>query len=78
MKKLTFIFIAALLFIPVGRATQAQTEWTKYAGNPVLVEGSAGSWDENYLVEASVLFDGTNFGDLSKFNTHTQLIRKLH
>ena len=61
MKNLTFIFIAASLFIPVGAATQAQTEWTKYAGNPVLVEGSAGSWDDNFLVEASVLFDGTNY-----------------
>jgi len=61
MKNLTFIFIAASLFIPVGTATQAQTEWTKHAGNPVLVEGSAGSWDENCLVEASVLFDGTNY-----------------
>ena len=55
MKKVTILFISVSLFIPVGSATQAQTEWTKYEGNPVLVPGSAGSWDDDHLIEPHVL-----------------------
>ncbi len=40
----------------IGYATSSDgIEWTKYAGNPVLSPGSAGSWDENYVFTPSVL-----------------------
>jgi len=61
MKKLSIIIIAVSLLIPVGRATQAQTEWTKYAGNPILEPGPPGSWDVNWLLESFVLVDDTIF-----------------
>jgi hypothetical protein len=32
-------------------------EWTRYAGNPVLVEGPSGSWDDHGATFASVIYD---------------------
>ena len=55
MYKVTMIFVIVSLFIPVGAATQAQVVWTKYEGNPILDVGSAGSWDDNFLLEPWVI-----------------------
>ena len=55
MKNLSLLFAAFLLLqIP----TLSQTNWTKYANNPVLTFGSQGSWDEGGSEFGSVLFDG--------------------
>ncbi len=35
--------------------------WTKYANNPVLVEGPSGSWDQALAIVGSVLFDGSSY-----------------
>ncbi len=32
--------------------------WTKYAGNPVMVTGGPGSWNENGIYVSSLAFDG--------------------
>ena len=61
MKRLTIIIIAVLLFIPVGTATQAQTDWRKYDGNPVLPKGPAGSWEDEGVFNPEVIFDGGTF-----------------
>ena len=32
-------------------------EWTRYAGNPLLTEGSSGSWDDHGATFSSVIYD---------------------
>ncbi len=45
-----------------GYATSSDgITWTKYAGNPVLQGGPAGSWDDQGGFPSTVLFDGTSF-----------------
>jgi predicted GH43/DUF377 family glycosyl hydrolase len=46
----------------VGYATSADgITWMKYAGNPVLGVGAAGSWDSTYAGMASVIKVGTTY-----------------
>lgn len=46
----------------IGVATSADgTTWTKVAGNPVFVAGTAGSWDESYVREPSVVKVGATY-----------------
>jgi predicted GH43/DUF377 family glycosyl hydrolase len=45
----------------LSTAISAQTEWFKHPENPVLSPGLSGTWDDNYLIEPYVLFDGTNY-----------------
>jgi predicted GH43/DUF377 family glycosyl hydrolase len=46
----------------IGYATSADgLTWTKYAGNPVLSVGPAGSWDERLLYSASVIVEGSTY-----------------
>jgi predicted GH43/DUF377 family glycosyl hydrolase len=35
--------------------------WTKYADNPVISPGPAGSWDDEFICDASVIKDGNVF-----------------
>lgn len=50
-----------LITILASSATKVfpQTNWTKYAQNPVLGVGQSGSWDDEAVENGSVLFDGT-------------------
>jgi hypothetical protein len=48
-----------LIFLPQFLA--AQINWYKYQGNPVLRAGSPGSWDDNLLIWAKVLFEDSTF-----------------
>lgn len=44
----------------IGYATSSDgIQWTKYAGNPVLNVGAAGSWDDQWVGFARVLLDTT-------------------
>ena len=46
----------------VGYATSLDgIVWTKYAGNPVLGVGDAGSWDSTYIGMTSVIKTGTTY-----------------
>jgi predicted GH43/DUF377 family glycosyl hydrolase len=46
----------------IGYATSADgIHWMKYGGNPVLDLGSAGSWEESSIGEASVIKDGGTY-----------------
>ncbi len=43
----------------IGKATSTDgLNWTKFAGNPVLDLGPAGSWDAAYVLSPAVLIDG--------------------
>ncbi|MBI2933092.1 MAG: hypothetical protein HYY16_15720 [Planctomycetes bacterium] len=44
----------------IGTATSTNgATWTKYAGNPVLGPGAAGSWEENDVYSPFVVLDGS-------------------
>jgi len=38
-----------------------QIEWTKYEGNPVLDLGASGTWDDYYVSDPAILFDGVEY-----------------
>ncbi len=61
MKKLVMKCLIVSLFIQIGTTLLAQTDWTKYGGNPVLEVGPAGSWDDQMVGQSSVLIDGTTY-----------------
>jgi len=46
----------------IGYATSTNgISWTKYAGNPVVVTGTVGSWDESRVLCPDVILDGTTY-----------------
>ena len=46
----------------IGYAISADgADWLKYSGNPVLQPGAAGSWDETYVYNPTVIKDGSTF-----------------
>ncbi len=64
MKHLRVIFATFFLVLVISHfhQTYSQTEWTKYNnGDPVLLPGSAGEWDDSGIVGPSVIFDGTTY-----------------
>jgi predicted GH43/DUF377 family glycosyl hydrolase len=51
-----------LRFYDIGHATSTDgTNWVKDPANPVLTRGDAGEWDEDGVVGAAVIHDGTGF-----------------
>ncbi len=40
-----------------GGSTVNPGEWTRHAGNPVLIEGSTGAWDDHGATFSSVIYD---------------------
>jgi hypothetical protein len=50
------VFLASIL-----TESFAQTNWTKYLGNPVLTKGPVGAWDEQFISFPSVVFDGGGY-----------------
>ena len=55
--------IITVVVILFGGSTDlfAQTNWTKYSGNPVLNLGASGSWDDAGVILPSVIFDSNTF-----------------
>lgn len=46
----------------IGYATSANgINWSKYAGNPVLEQGSSGSWDGHYVLSPSVVKNDSTY-----------------
>lgn len=39
----------------------AQIDWTKYPGNPVLLKGGTGAWDEEGIYGSSILYEAGTF-----------------
>jgi hypothetical protein len=58
-----FTIVCFLILFLVSSFTDsfAQTDWEKYEGNPVLVPGSPGDWDDFSLWAFSILFDGSTY-----------------
>ncbi|MFC2089459.1 T9SS type A sorting domain-containing protein [Bacteroidota bacterium] len=50
---LTLVFLSSIL--------SGQTEWIKYAENPIMEPGIEGEWDEGYLHGGSVIFHDDTF-----------------
>ena len=51
---ISFIAIILCSFFVVN--TYAQTVWTRYEHNPILIPGETGAWDENFAVATTVLY----------------------
>ena len=46
----------------IGYATSLDgVTWAKYSNNPVLSAGAPGSWDDIFIANPCVIFDGTNY-----------------
>ena len=59
---LNYMIIAVLGILITNNSTLfAQTEWAKDDGNPVLESGPNGNWDDSYIMEPCVTFDGTTY-----------------
>jgi predicted GH43/DUF377 family glycosyl hydrolase len=57
---LVFAVVVAILVLH-STGTFAQTQWFKYDGNPVLTKGQPGSWDDVFILEPWLIFDGTTY-----------------
>ena len=55
-KNTSFIF-TIISFLLVSNFLFTQTNWVKYAGNPVLVSGTSGSWDDNGVISGNVIYE---------------------
>jgi hypothetical protein len=44
-----------------GPITGPPGPWTRYDGNPVVVTGTAGSWDAITVADPAVISDGTTY-----------------
>jgi hypothetical protein len=56
------VAIAAHTTYRIGYATSADgIVWVKHPGNPVLDIGAGGTWDDYYVSEPTVFFDGTKY-----------------
>jgi len=52
----------AIAQLKIGYATSSDgITWTKYSGNPVLIPGGDGGWDDWSVSDASVITDGSAF-----------------
>ncbi len=56
---IVLLAIAAVTFW--SSVSLAQTEWEKSTGNPALDIGPSGSWDDDSISHANVLFDGSEY-----------------
>jgi len=61
MRKIAVSCLVTSLIILTGSILSAQTVWTKYDGNPVLLKGPAGSWDSVAVAFPEVILDGSTF-----------------
>lgn len=63
---LCFLFITFYLISPV----YSYTSFQKYSNNPILLLGSAGSWDDYQVSAANVIYEGINDYKLWYYGTH--------
>jgi predicted GH43/DUF377 family glycosyl hydrolase len=53
---------SATIYGMVGYATSSDgIHWSKYAGNPILIPGGNGGWDDYNIGRTTVLFNGTHY-----------------
>jgi len=52
----------AILSVAIGYATSSDgLHWNKFQGNPVLLPGTAGSWDDKWVFRPAVIFTGSAY-----------------
>ncbi len=57
----TLAFVGMMVLgLGVG-ISHAQTNWTKYPGNPVLDLGANGTWDDFLVINPMVILDGVDY-----------------
>jgi predicted GH43/DUF377 family glycosyl hydrolase len=56
LRRFTAILLPVCLLILCTKPAISQTNWTKYAGNPVMLRGQPGSWDDGEIYPGPVLF----------------------
>lgn len=57
MKNLVTTLILSCVALLAYSAASAQTIWEKYSGNPILVGGPSGTWDQFGVLAIGMLFD---------------------
>ena len=57
----TCLALCIFIFEGGSKLGLAQTNFYKYAGNPVLEKGDPGTWDDQRILGLSVLFDGATY-----------------
>jgi hypothetical protein len=62
MNRYFTVLTVSMLFIALClTGSFAQTNWIKYAGNPILDIGPSGSWDDRHHWNPHVIFDNTTY-----------------
>lgn len=56
---MTFV-VSYVTFLACYTAS-AQTNWAKYQGNPIIVNGSTGEWDQNAVLALGILLDSATY-----------------
>lgn len=59
MNRFTFFIFMLIFCTMMFNQIIAQTNWTKDPGNPILIRGSIGSWDDGHLWYPYVIFDNS-------------------
>ena len=52
MKKISLLLLLSVLSLNLF----CQVHWTKHPDNPVMVAGSAGDWDEDFINPGSIIY----------------------
>lgn len=61
MKKLVMTFVLLCCAFLAHDTVSAQTNWEKHPGNPILVGGPSGAWDEFGVLAIGVLLDSATY-----------------
>jgi hypothetical protein len=57
-----FLITVLVIFLsPIFSNSYGQVDWTKYSGNPVLLPGAPGTWDDVGFPNATVLIIGSTY-----------------
>jgi hypothetical protein len=61
MTNLVTIFVLTCVAFLACYTASAQTNWNKYSGNPILVGGPPGAWDQYGVLSIGVLLDSATY-----------------
>src|SRR3989338_2191256 len=58
---LFIIYLSYIFFKSNNLYVYASTNWAKYSGNPILIKGTSGEWDEQYIYPGKVIKQGSEY-----------------